>query len=167
MATAPPWRRSPLKVLWKVYLPPWPDRYHRFLHFYGCFSGVVVSSHDSFLMSSFSGIVLGYIHLNYLVLSVVKQDSHCCFEGWCVVWEETQTQDFNIYNINENSEKYKFFYNWANKLFKEEDKVPTILYDARKVAGSATYKQSKQYQIGSSFKVNWFSLVCTGISFNF
>ena len=39
--------------------------------------------------------------------------------------------------------KYVFFYNWINKLFSEENEVPRTLLEARKVAGSATYKQSE------------------------
>ena len=35
------------------------------------------------------------------------------------------------------------FHKWMNKLFSEENKVPRILFEARKVAGSATYKQSE------------------------
>ena len=38
--------------------------------------------------------------------------------------------------------KYKFFHEWINKLFSEENQVRT-LFEARKVAGSAIYKQSK------------------------
>ena len=34
-----------------------------------------------------------------------------------------------------------FFYDW-NKLFSEENQVPETLFEVRKVAGSATYKQS-------------------------
>ena len=32
-------------------------------------------------------------------------------------------------------------HDWINKLFSEDDKVPRTLFVARKVAGSATYKQ--------------------------
>ena len=48
-------------------------------------------------------------------------------------------------NINEaiKQTQRSFFHDWINKLFPEEDNVPTTLFDARKVAGSATYKQSK------------------------
>ena len=35
------------------------------------------------------------------------------------------------------------FYKWINKLLSEEDKVPGTLFEARRVAGSATHKQSK------------------------
>ena len=35
------------------------------------------------------------------------------------------------------------FHNWINKLFLEENKVPRTLFEARKVTGSATCKQSK------------------------
>ena len=43
--------------------------------------------------------------------------------------------------------------NTKNKLFTEENKV---LFEARKVAGSTTYTQSKQYEIVLSFKVSLF-----------
>ena len=36
-----------------------------------------------------------------------------------------------------------FLYKWINKLLSEEYKVPRTLFEARQVAGSATYKQSK------------------------
>ena len=36
-----------------------------------------------------------------------------------------------------------FFHKRINKLFSEENKVPRTLCEARKVAGSAKYKQSK------------------------
>ena len=36
-----------------------------------------------------------------------------------------------------------FFHNWVNKLFSVGNKVPRTLFEARKVAGSATCKQSK------------------------
>ena len=36
-----------------------------------------------------------------------------------------------------------FFSNWINKLFSEENMVSRILFKARKVAGSTTYKQIK------------------------
>ena len=40
--------------------------------------------------------------------------------------------------------KYDFFFHkWIKKLFSEENKVPRTLFEARKVAGSAKYKQSK------------------------
>ena len=42
-----------------------------------------------------------------------------------------------------------------NKLFSEENKVPRTLFEARKVAGSATRKQSK-YEIALSYKVHLF-----------
>ena len=53
------------------------------------------------------------------------------------------TQNCNIYNINEVIIQ-PFVYNWMNKLFSVEYKVPRTLSEARKVAGSATYKQSKK-----------------------
>ena len=40
-------------------------------------------------------------------------------------------------------EEYMNEFGQINKLFSEENKVPRILFEARKVAGSATYKQSK------------------------
>ena len=36
-----------------------------------------------------------------------------------------------------------FNHKWIIKLFSEENKVPGTLFEAKKVAGSATYKQSK------------------------
>ena len=36
-----------------------------------------------------------------------------------------------------------FFHRRINKLFSEENKVSRTLFEAREVAGSATYKQSK------------------------
>ena len=38
---------------------------------------------------------------------------------------------------------YLFFRDWVNKLFPEEYKVPTTLFEAWKVAGSAKCKQNK------------------------
>ena len=69
-----------------------------------------------------------------------------------------QTQNFNIYNVNKviiQTQNIYLIHKWVNKLFSEENKVPRTLYEARKVAGSATYKQSKvkQYEIVLSFKV--------------
>ena len=46
-----------------------------------------------------------------------------------------------------------FFHKWLNKLFTEEDNVPSKQFKARKVAGSATYKQ---YEIVLSFKISLF-----------
>ena len=54
--------------------------------------------------------------------------------------------EFLIYNIIEvikQTLKYVLFHNWVNKLFSEENKVLRTLFEARKVAGSATSKQSK------------------------
>ena len=57
---------------------------------------------------------------------------------------EFQTQNPNIYNINvPNLEFFFFLLNWVNKLFSEENKVPRTQFEAWRVAGSATYKQSK------------------------
>ena len=39
--------------------------------------------------------------------------------------------------------KLFFFHNGMNQLFSLENKLPTTLFQAKKVAGSATYKQSK------------------------
>ena len=56
--------------------------------------------------------------------------------------EETESQNFNSHNINDaNSELFIFFHSWLTKLFSEESKVQNT--EARKVAGSAIYKQSK------------------------
>ena len=60
----------------------------------------------------------------------------------CSSGEEIQTQNFNIYIINEVMEQ-ALFHIWMNKLFSEENKVPRTLFEGRKVAGSATYKQNK------------------------
>ena len=49
---------------------------------------------------------------------------------------------------------YLFCY-WVNKLFSEENKVPRTLLEARKVAGSATYKVS-EYEAVLSFKLRLF-----------
>ena len=60
-----------------------------------------------------------------------------------------------------------FFHNWMNKLFLEENKVTRTLFVARKVAGTATYKQSKTVwhctfnvtlfiQFIQSWKQRWF-----------
>ena len=56
------------------------------------------------------------------------------------------THKFNIYSINEGiiqTQKYVLFPITEYKLFSEENKVPWKLFEARKVAGSATCKQSK------------------------
>ena len=62
--------------------------------------------------------------------------------------QEIQTLNLNVKLIIQT--------NCINKLFLEENKVPWTLFEARKVAGSATYKQSKQYEIVLSFKVSCF-----------
>ena len=61
---------------------------------------------------------------------------------------EIQSQSFNIYNIDVviiQTQKYLFIYSilhdWINKL-SSENKVPRAVFEARQVAGSATYKQS-------------------------
>ena len=48
------------------------------------------------------------------------------------------------------------FHNWTNKLFSEETKIPGTLFEARKMAGSAKYKQLKHDETVLSFKVNLF-----------
>ena len=48
----------------------------------------------------------------------------------------------NVNEIMTQTQNIWFFiHNWVNKLFLEENKVPRTLFEARKVAGSATYKQ--------------------------
>ena len=64
---------------------------------------------------------------------------------------EIQTQIFflklrNIY----------FFHNWINKMFSKENKVTRTLSEARKVAGSAKYKQVQHHEIMLSFKDSLF-----------
>ena len=54
---------------------------------------------------------------------------------------EIQTQHFYIYNINEVIVQTRL--TQINKLFSEENKSPTTPFEARKMAGSATYRQSK------------------------
>ena len=54
-----------------------------------------------------------------------------------------------------NTDVY-LFHNWINKLFSKENKVPSTLFEARKLAGSVNYKQVKQYEIVLSFKVSLF-----------
>ena len=52
-----------------------------------------------------------------------------------------------MYSINEvitQSQKKIFFHNWINELFTEEHKVSRLLFEARKVAGSAKSKQSER-----------------------
>ena len=51
-----------------------------------------------------------------------------------------------------------------SKLFPEESKVPGTLLETRKVAGSATYKQSITVEIVLSFKVRL--LIHFGLSLN-
>ena len=46
------------------------------------------------------------------------------------------------------------FHNWINKLFTEKKKFPRTLFEARKVAGSATYKQIKTVW-NLSFKISF------------
>ena len=59
----------------------------------------------------------------------------------CSFGEEIQTQIIIIYNINEvtiQTQKCSFSHNW-----RKIKKVPRTLLEARDVAGSATFKQSK------------------------
>ena len=60
---------------------------------------------------------------------------------WKVHHVEFQYRQYQWGN-NTNSDLF-IFPNWTNKLFSEENKVSRTLFEARKVAGSATYKQSK------------------------
>ena len=52
-------------------------------------------------------------------------------------------QDFNINNPNETTPAVLIF-TWIKKLSAEEDKVPRTVFEAWKVAGSATYKYSME-----------------------
>ena len=45
-----------------------------------------------------------------------------------------------------------YFHIWIYKPSLDENKVPRTLFEARKVAGSAKYKQVKQYEAVLSFK---------------
>ena len=68
--------------------------------------------------------------------------------------EEIQALNSNIYNIDEviiQIRNIYLFHNFIKKLLSEENKVPGTLFEARNVAGSATYKQ-----IVLSFKVGLF-----------
>ena len=60
--------------------------------------------------------------------------------------EESQTHNWDIYNINEvitQTQKCLSFHNCTNKLFSEENNVPASLFEATEVAGSTKHKQSK------------------------
>ena len=49
-----------------------------------------------------------------------------------------------LWGNDTNSEIYTYDFNhWINKLLSEKNKVLRALFEARKVAGSATYKQSE------------------------
>ena len=61
----------------------------------------------------------------------------------CSFNKEIQFQNLHIYNIKYKLWNIHSFYNWMKKLFSEENKVPRTLFEARKVAGSATYKLYK------------------------
>lgn len=57
-----------------------------------------------------------------------------------------KTLNFNIYIINDVQYRLRYiycFHNLINKLFLNEIKVPRAMFEARKVAGTARYKQSK------------------------
>ena len=58
------------------------------------------------------------------------------------VWKGALTQNFYIYSINEVVTQTFFIIEW-NELFSEEKKVPRTLFEAQRVAGSATYKQKE------------------------
>ena len=70
--------------------------------------------------------------------------------------EEIQTQNFNIHNIKEAIIQTQTFFIFSmTEKTNCENKVPRTLFDARKVAGSATYKNRvKQSEIVLSFKVS-------------
>ena len=79
--------------------------------------------------------------------------------------EVIQTQNVDVYSVNEIIIQTSNFPNkWINKLFSEENKVPRTLFEARKLAGSAIYKQSKRVWINrqthghdfSDEKKSWF-----------
>ena len=55
-----------------------------------------------------------------------------------MVYLFVQTQNFDIYNIHE-----VIIQTQKNKLFSLDNKVPRTLFEARKLAGYATFKQSK------------------------
>ena len=69
-------------------------------------------------------------------------------------------ENFKVYNLNEvimQTQRYFFSHNWVNQLFSEENKVPRTQFEARKVAGSATYiNKVNEYYTASSFKVTLF-----------
>ena len=70
----------------------------------------------------------------------------------------------SLYNINEviiQTQKYIYIFfsdNWINKLFSEENKVPRTLFEARNVAGSATYKDQFVFSVMKTKTVCLFSL---------
>ena len=57
-------------------------------------------------------------------------------------------------------EIFIFFHNWMNRLLSEEKKVPRTLCGARKVAGSATYKQTENSMLSFKFNNNTNSEIC-------
>ena len=63
--------------------------------------------------------------------------------------EEIQTQNFNMYNINAVTQKYLSFTSLSQQAVLRGEEGPRTLFEAREVAGSATYKQSKikQYKL--------------------
>ena len=84
---------------------------------------------------------------------ILLQKSACCcleikskppvFKGALRSFGEAlQTQSFDVDNVNYVI-MHTLFHDWINKPFSEENKHPRRLFEAREVAGSATYKQSK------------------------
>ena len=74
-----------------------------------------------------------------------------------------------LWSTNSNSQMFVFFLNWINKLFSEENKVPKTLFEARKLAGSATYKQWNSMKLCCPFRSvciqtwkQFVYLVCSG-----
>ena len=78
----------------------------------------------------------------------------------CSLEEEIKTQNINIYSITEVN-KCVTFHNWINNMFLEENKVPRTLFEERKVAESATYKQT--YKTVWNCVCLFGHLVCLGI----
>ena len=90
-------------------------------------------------------IIFNIITIDDIILIIIKIFLKLGNKKNKTKWNHFKTQNLKIYNINEvmiQTHKYKFFHEWINKLFSEENQVRT-LFEARKVAGSAIYKQSK------------------------
>ena len=71
---------------------------------------------------------------------------------------EIKTQNFNIYNINEviiQTQMY-FFFNWVNRLFSEENKLPEHCLKLESWQGPAQKAKVKQYEIVLSFNASLF-----------